>query len=223
VIGVNLLPDNVRAARKRRRQMRGWLCVAVLAATLASAPLGWNVLRRARAASLERQLSPLHADVDRVRNRLKNLAGEQVKLSAEIDRADALRRKRRWADLLTALSAEMPRQIWLTKLESINSQPGGAAPAPPSSHGHAAPAAPAPGKSAAPGDKPAPTVRLPGPVGLRLTGYALDHEWLYAFIGALKRMNVFDSIELTQADKQDLGLGEAVSFVVVCTWTRAHE
>jgi Tfp pilus assembly protein PilN len=210
MIAVNLLPESVCVARLRRKRLRSWSLAILASALLAAGPVGWNMVRASRAAGLERQVRPLRGEIDAVRAKLTALTARQQQLHVDIERADALRRKRSWANLLTALAAQMPDEVWLTALESTN-------PVREASTVKVVPTAPAGEASTG---KPQARVRLAGPTGLRLAGFALDHETMYAVIGMLKRLEIFETVELTQADKQPVGEGEAVAFVLVCTWTK---
>ncbi|GJM24940.1 MAG: hypothetical protein DHS20C16_13550 [Phycisphaerae bacterium] len=203
MIGVNVLPDSYVFAQKRASRIRRWLTASVVVAVAFSFPIGFDVFKTARAASLEEQVKPIRSRLATTKSRLADSLTTVTDLQHRLSRADALRSKRPWKNLLTTLTAKMPEEVWLTSLESLEGQTKAVsrrAPANPTADG-----------------KP-DVVKLAGPTGLRLSGYALGHEHLYAFMGTLSDGELFSRVELVKAGREPLADKTAVRFVLECAW-----
>jgi Tfp pilus assembly protein PilN len=203
LIGVNVLPESYVYARKRAARVQGWLITLVVVAVAFSFPIGFDVFKTARAASLEEEVKPLHSRLAATKSRLADCLAAVTDLRHRLSRADALRSKRPWKNLLATLTAKMPEEVWLTSLESLEGRAKDAGRRP-----SAQPAA----------DGKQDAVELAGPTGLRLTGYALGHEYLYAFMGTLNDGVLFNRVELVKAGREPLADGTAVRFVLECSW-----
>ena len=59
---------------------------------------------------------------------------------------------------------------------------------------------------------------LDGPGAVRISGFAVDHDWLYEFITRLKDASVFERVDMLQAGKERTMQADAVRFVLVCAW-----
>jgi len=202
MVSVNLLPKQIVNARRRNRRVRVWATVLITVSALAAVPLAVDVSKAAGAASMESRLLPVQEQLKEARAELLKASTECTGLAGQIARADALRGKRAWSGLLALISAKAPDAIWLTAMTTRTAQ--------------AQPASPAPA-GAAPAGAPE-VVTLRGPGGIHLEGYALDHEWLYGFMSALKESQVFRQVELTSAGKEPMLDGTAVRFVLECYW-----
>lgn len=205
MVTVNLLPESVAFSRRRRRRLRAWFAVVLTTGCVVALPVGYDFVQSARAASLERNVSPVQQRLAEVRQNLRQETTRYQKLATQIARADALRAKRAWSDLLSAVAQYTPETVWLLSLDTKEAQP--------ESRTVKAPVSKQEGES-----KDSGPVILDGPSGMRLTGYALDHESLYSFMSELKRAKVFTAIELTSAGKEPVLEGTAVRFVLDCDW-----
>ena len=206
MVSVNLLSPATVLARQRARRLRRWAVVIAAVMAVAAVPVSVDVVKTARGAALERETKPVLAKLEAVRAHHQKLVAQCHDLTAQMARADALRAKRSWAALLSAVTDHAPGEVWLT---SIVTTTGG---------GAAAPHRPARADGGAQRENASEAVTLQGPTGIRITGYALDHEWLYEFMSALKSMGVFKRVELTQAGKEPVLQGVAVRFILECTW-----
>jgi len=203
MVSVNLLPIAIVESRRRRARVRMWVSIGAFVAALAAIPLTVDLTKTATASSLESRLKPLQSRLDRVRRELKETTSVCEELTTQLARADELRSKRPWADLLKLIRARTPDAVWLTALTTR------AAP----------PRRPVETPAAAPNvTKPAEAVTLAGPNGIHLEGYALDHEWLYEFMSALKESGAFQQVELSSATKEPVLTGMAVRFALDCNW-----
>lgn len=201
---VNLLSPAVRFARQRARRIRRWTLILCMAGAGAAIPLAIDFVHQARAASLERRITPLEKNLADTRKKLSAASQRCEHLSVQLTRADSLRSKRSWAGLLALIAARTPEEVWLSEVQSIEAerrtQPAAAAAAKPGT-----------------GDTEN-TVMLEGPGALRISGFAVDHDWLYEFISRLKNTQVFDRVDMLQAGKERIAQAEAVRFVLVCAW-----
>lgn len=203
MIGVNVLPESYVFSRNRFARVRRWL-VAVLVVGLAFAfPVGFDAFKSAQASSLQRESDPLRIRLSDTKKRLTESLASVTDLRQQLARADALRSKRPWKDLLATLTRKVPEEVWLTSLESVRNLENGR------SARHAL-------KPTPPADRE--SVELNGPSGLRLTGYALGHDHLYAFMGTLNDGELFAHVELVKAGQEKVHDGSAIRFVLECQW-----
>ncbi len=203
MIAVNVLPPDYVRARKRSARIQGWLIASILVAFAFSFPIGFDVYKTARAASLEEELKPMRGRLANTKNRLAQCIETVTDLQQRLSRADALRSKRPWKSLLVTLTTKTPEEVWLTSLESMEG--AGKKGARRSSVGNSV-------------IEKSNTVELAGPTGLRLTGYALGHEHLYAFMGTLNDGVLFDRVDMVKAGREKVADGTPVRFVLECTW-----
>ncbi|NOX59991.1 MAG: PilN domain-containing protein [Planctomycetes bacterium] len=198
MIGVNVLPESYVHVHRRRARVHGWFAVSLAVGCLAAGPVGLDAWRTAQASSLQSEVDPLRARLSKTERRLAESGGLVTGLQQQLARADALRSKRPWKDLLAALAKKVPDEVWLMSLESVDEQPGRVL------------------TGGTTGDDA--SVELAGPSGLRIVGFALGHEHLYAFMGALNDGALFSHVELVKAGQQKVLQGNAVRFVLECQW-----
>ena len=206
MVSVNLLSPATVVARQRARRLRHWAVVVSAVMAVAAVPVGIDVVKTARGAALEREMRPVLAKLEAVRAHHQTLVAQCHDLTAQIARADALRAKRSWAALLSAVTDHAPSEVWLTSIVSTRGEATAARDRPARADGGAQQ------KNAT------EAVTLQGPTGIRITGYALDHPWLYDFMTALTGMGTFEKVQLTQAGTEPVLQGVAVRFVLECTW-----
>jgi Tfp pilus assembly protein PilN len=204
VIGVNLIPSDVLLAHRRVRRIRRWIMVCVVAAALAALPVLWRVGQHARVAELAKVQRIRTAQVAAVRVELDRVTASLTDLNERIERANALRTKRSWAGLLSVAVQCMPEEVWLTSVATE-------APASTGKQKHSAP-------SAAKEEEQSAVVVLEGARQLKLDGFALEHSYVYDFMGRLKASAVFDDVELLKAGKEPILWSQAVRFELLCTW-----
>ena len=185
------------------------MAAIVVMSVLSAVPLLYQLRQHARVVSLREQKEQQQAELASVRTELAELAQSLNDLGRRISRADALRTKRPWADLLGLIVDCMPQEVWLT---SVGTDPlENAAPASRRTN-QATKGDP---KQQAPADE---IVVMAGPSRLDVTGYAVEHEHLYDFMARLKASGAFDSVELVKAGTEPVLHSRAVRFVLTCTW-----
>ena len=201
MIGVNVLPQSYIRAKKRASRLRGWL-IAVTVVTFASAfPVWFDVFKAARASTVENELKPLRSQLTGTKNKLSESLSMVTDLRQRLSRADAIRSKRPWKNLMATLTAKMPQEVWLTSLESYDHAPKATV-----------------RRAATKEEEKSDTIELEGPAGLRLTGFALEHEQLLAFMAALNDGVLFNRVDMVKSGQVPLADGVAVRFVLECTW-----
>lgn len=200
---VNLLSPSVRHGRQRSRRIRRWTLVLCMVGVGAAIPMAIDFVHRTRGASLERRIDPLEKKLAETRKKLTDTSRQCEHLAMQLARADALRSKRSWAGMLALIAARTPEEVWLSEIQSIETE----------RHRTPAPVAP----QAAPADTEK-TVMLDGPGAVRISGFAVDHDWLYEFITRLKDASVFERVDMLQAGKEKTMQADAVRFVLVCAW-----
>ncbi|HNO77769.1 MAG TPA: PilN domain-containing protein [Phycisphaerae bacterium] len=201
MIGVNVLPQSYIRAKKRASRLRGWL-IAVTVVTFASAfPVGFDVFKAAKASTVENELKPLRSQLTGTKNKLSESLSMVTDLRQRLSRADAIRSKRPWKNLMATLTAKMPQEVWLTSLESYDHAPKATV-----------------RRAATKEEEKSDTIELEGPAGLRLTGFALEHEQLLAFMAALNDGVLFNRVDMVKSGQVPLADGVAVRFVLECTW-----
>ncbi|MHC4236625.1 MAG: PilN domain-containing protein [Planctomycetota bacterium] len=195
MIGVNLVPPQVLAARKRSRRVKSWAVVIAVVAGLSAIPVILEFRQQARLTSLLERRSQTQSHRASVRAELTELNRSLAELNQRIERADMLRTKRPWA-------------VWLTSLTTGSPQ----APA-------KGAASSSPNGSTSAGDsEPAEVVVMDGASQINLTGFAVDHEHLYDFMTLLKGSQAFASVELVKAGKEPVLQSRAVRFELTCSW-----
>ena len=202
---VNLMSSKLRLTRRRSHRIRSWVTVVMLMSIAAAVPVSISAVQAARAAGIENDIVPVLDHLASAHQNLGSLKHRSAILSTQIDRADALRSKRRWSDLLVLLSRQLPNELWLTKVTSreakVESKPNTAA------------------TKTATGSATGPeVVHIDGPGGLEIRGFATSHEWIYEWIMRLKETSAFTRVELMESASEPVYRGEAVRFVLECEW-----
>lgn len=200
---VNLLSQKLRFARERSRRIRAWVTVVTLTSLLAAVPVTISAVQSARASSIESQIAPVLDHLGKSRQILKHHEQRSILLSTQIARAESLRSKRPWSDLLELIARDLPDQVWLTAVKSHEGK----------REGESSPSGPPTSR-----DVEAEVIRINGPEGLEIRGFATSHEWIYEWISRLKNTSAFVNVELIEAASEPIHQGEAVRFVLECDW-----
>ncbi len=201
----NLIPEEERVARTRRRHLRRWsVSVAVsFAALLMFAGIAW--LARNEAATLRATSRQIDEDLERERTELRATSVEAQRVLVEIERAKALRSKRAWSGMVALIASNMPDGAWLTSLatDPVNPQSG------------ARTAVAAPREK---DDEDQPAVTIDAPRKLRVSGYAPDAADPHNFVASLGKAGVFTEVELTRFEREPVLDGFFFRFELICEW-----
>lgn len=213
MIRVNLMPRTLALAQARHRRVRRWSVSVALAVIALAVTLGRDWFHEARADELGVQAERLIADLAATRAELRAVTAEADQVLTQIHRADALRSKRAWSNILGMLGSCLPPTCWLTSISTDPPRPTGtplnvAAPQGTASAGTA------PG--VAPDRKPVITIESPRK--LRVAGYATDAAEPYAFVTSLKERAVFQEVTLVRSQREPVLDASYHRFEVLCEW-----
>ncbi len=211
MISVNLIPDTLLLIQTRRRHMKGWALSALAAGCVLAVSFGIDWTRRLEAAELHEQSHRLQTQLTRTRTELRSLTNRANQALSQLERARALRAKRRWSSLLTMIARRMPEGCWLT---SIATDPATPKPVPvrPASR------RPAPDVRRSETAVSASTVIIQVPRKLKITGYATTPAEPHAFVTALKDSGAFTNVALERLLREPMLDGFYFRFDLVCEW-----
>jgi Tfp pilus assembly protein PilN len=197
----------VLLSRRRTKRIRTWIAVVAGAAVLCSIPVMLEIRDKVRLIRIMDQQQQIVAASAQKRSALASVVTSLADLNDRINRAEKLRSKRAWSNLVWQISDSMPGEVWLTSMRSLTAPPKSAAETEPAAGGGQA------------SDKAAPvSVVMDGPRGLEFTGFAVSHDDLYDFMTRIKNMKVFASVELNRASKEPVLRSQAVRFELSCMW-----
>jgi len=130
---------------------------------------------------------------------------------AQIQRADALRAKRAWSDLLAVVTSALPATGWLTVISTEPAQPSAV------QISHAS-TQPGPASSGSANPAPKGPLMIEAPRELRISGYAATPGEPSSFVAGLKSASVFSVVELLQCRQEPVHDGSYYRFDVICKW-----
>jgi Tfp pilus assembly protein PilN len=193
---VNLLPAECVVRQALLRRARFWLIAIGCAAGMAAAPVVATNARQRAADRLADSCRAIEKQRATARDRLSDLVADQVALRKRIVQADALRSKRSWSGLVGVLASCLPAEVWLTAVATDPAVPRG-------------------------GSRPTnaePNLRLDAPTRLRVSGFSVNYNHLYAFMLKLEQTRVFRSVDLVRSGLLPVLAGQAVRFELECAW-----
>lgn len=190
--------------------MRRWAVAIAIALCPLALTMTMDWLQRADLRARLDEKTRAELQLVTVRERFKFATAEAEQLLAQIQRADALRSKRAWTDLLLLIGNAVPPNGWLTTISTEPAAPSGVttniiAPPPPTTTASAA-------------NVPRPPVTIESPRELRISGYTVAAAEPSEFVTGLRGSNVFDKVELTQVRQEPVHDGSYYRFDVVCKW-----
>ena len=203
-VRVNLLPAAYLRVRQHHHRFRvGAMIWLVLLAGEVTAGLLLNAranytreLFTAAEAAREATLSTRQAMEE------PRLHAEQ--LSKQVELAEKLRTKHRWSRLLAALGNATPERVLITSVQTNPPQ--------------WAPGTYLAAVQAAADSKDRTRMMPPLLTGITITGYAVDHQDLSAFMAAVHGSGLFASMDLRQARRERFLDSEAIRFTMDCHW-----
>ncbi len=208
---VNLVPAMRLHTRRRARRGRLWLgFCASLCVLLATA---WAAERTAASAlaRLADNVSELELRRTEVQRRLLLAQQQRARLIEQLQTVAGARRPQVWPRRLVALMREAPPGVFLTALHidpPTAGEPG------------EKPALPPPATQAAPQTPQAVQPAPPALRGVRLVGYALNHDALLQFLHALQSASggasEWQHVELIRATQEPYQGGLLVAFELAC-------
>jgi Tfp pilus assembly protein PilN len=208
MVGVNLIPEPIQFAQARRRHVWRWGAAVAAAAVALAVPLGMDWYQRARADDLRAEHVELEGQLATIRAELRTLTTQFQQASIQLERANALRAKRAWSEMLAMIGRCMPAGCWLTSIATDPAIPAKTGDGPPRQ-------TPRKADSAAP---QSPTVVIEAPRMLRLAGYAADAAEPYEFVARLKETGVFSNVVAGQSRSEPALNGTYFRFDLTCEW-----
>ncbi len=208
MIAINLIPEQVVLAKRRRRRLRAWGCILLLSAAVCALPVSVEAARNRRVRSLRAERTHLLAGIEESRAELNRVRLDVQDLEAEAARADALRTKRPWATLFALLSENLPEEMWLMSVATDPATPP---------RGDVDRTA-EPNQTGPDRDAEAEVVMLEAPRKLTLDGYAVDYLSLLSFMTDLNNCKAFHTVSLTRAVDEPAFDATAVRFKIRCEW-----
>lgn len=209
MLAVELRPPEQTFRVTRARHTRRWaVAIAIALCPLAlTLTVDWFQHADLRARLDEKTRAELQLVT--VRERFKFATAEAEQLLAQIQRADALRAKRAWSDLLSLIGQAVPPNGWLTTISTEPAAPSGVstniiAPTPPTTDSTA--------------NVPKPPVMIESPRELRISGYAVAAAEPSDFVTGLRGSNIFTKVELIQVRQEPIHDGSYYKFDIVCKW-----
>ncbi len=214
MVSVNLIPESIRAAQTRRRHLKTWTALTVVAAAASAVPIAAHWSQHVRRDELQALNEQLQADLTSARGELRTVTAEAGEVVLRLERANALRAKRSWSSLVALLASNLPDECWLISLATDPDVPSAA---PPVRKG-AAPAPPVPAGGAPALAEKAAVVTIDAPRKLRLIGQAADATGPLAFASRLKDTRVFSAVTLERSQRESAEQGTYFKFELICEW-----
>lgn len=197
MIGVNLIPEQQRYARVRRRHLTRWIVVAAVLAGCGAVPLTMGLADAAAAVSLRSETKANQSRLEAARKHLVEVTARMTEVRAQIERAAALRGKRPWSALIAMIGRVMPADVWLTGWQTDPAQPGAGT-------GFAL--------GQRPGETAATRIVIDAPRTLIMTGYAGSQDSLYQLMSGLKATGVLTRVTLRSTVRCEMFQGRPIDF-----------
>jgi len=206
MVAVNLVPTEIRVAVARRRHLRRWMISTAIAAAALLAAAGANWAQLARESELKAENERVQEQLAVVRKEVELVTDRLASVSVQIDRADALRRKRPWSGMIMLIGSCMPDECWLTSVATNPERP-------------APQAAPQNAAKAAVGKETAGrSVAIDAPRELVISGYAGETALPHTFVANLKATGIFETVKLESSQRESVLDGSYFRFQILCGW-----
>jgi Tfp pilus assembly protein PilN len=151
-------------------------------------------------AVIQSQLDDMHQEVRRV-------GAESNRVRLQVERAEALRSKRAWSELLQCVVAVLPVGCWLQSVGTDPVRPiGDGAPVRPGGTPEAAPVG------------AAKTITIDAPRKLRIVGFAESDVQPVEFVSALKSASLFSAVNHEKTRRELVGGSPWFRFELTCEW-----
>ncbi|MCZ6651709.1 MAG: hypothetical protein O7D91_01595 [Planctomycetota bacterium] len=216
---VNLIPHELLLRRCKIRRVRTWLIIGGVTWIFASIPVIRELSAEYQLNSQSTAVAAMSDQLDHAHARRGQSAKRLLMLHQEVARAEKLRYKRLWTDMISVIADAIPERVWLIQLSTDPAKPTVSART-------TAPLSPR--RSA--GSKVDTTtpagydtlVGKAGPRRLLLEGQALGLEDIYVFVDAVNDLGIFEnaSIRSVRGDVAGTGAGglKVTRFILECEW-----
>ncbi len=212
---VNLIPRELLLQRRKVRRVRMWLLIGGATWIFASIPVIRELSAEYQLNSQSTAVAAISDQLDHAHARRRQSARRLLMLRQEVARAEKLRYKRLWTDMISVIADATPERVWLIQLSTEPAKP------PVSSRT----TAPLSLRRSADSDVKTTTpvgydtlVGKAGPRRLLLEGQALGLEDIYAFVDAINALGIFENASIRSV-RGDVAAGLRVThFTMECEW-----
>ena len=209
MVSINLIPEAVQRTQKWHRHLAIWTVMVLGALVMLTLPLAMGWIRQSEENRLSRQNDLMQSGLFAERTRLRSLEFSAKDALLCLERAKALRSKRAWSSVVSAIAEELPAGCWLTSIASDPSVP------PPASKR----ADTAPVKKASTKKATTPSaVTIDAPRKILLTGYATEPSEPYQFVINLKETGLFLDVAMVTSRREPVLDSSYFRFELTCDW-----
>ncbi len=211
---VNLIPRELLLRRRKVRRVRLWLMIGGATWIFASIPVIRELSAEYQLNSQSTALAAISDQLDHAHARRGQSAKRLLMLRQEVARADKLRYKRLWTDMISVIADATPERVWLIQLSTDPAKPLVSART----------TAPLSLRRSADADaKTTPAgydtlVGKAGPRRLLLEGQALGLEDIYSFVDAVNDLGVFENASIRSVRGDVAGGLRVTHFTMECEW-----
>ncbi len=209
---VNLIPHKLLRQRLKIRRVRMWLMIGGATWIFASIPVIRELSAEYQLNSQSTALAAISDQLDHAHARRGQSAKRLLMLRQEVARAEKLRYKRLWTDMISLIADATPQRVWLIQLSTDPAKP-------PVSARTTAPLSLR--RSADAKTTPAGYDTLVGKAGPRrllLEGQALGLEDIYSFVDAVNDLGVFENASIRSVRGDVAGGLRVTHFTMECDW-----
>ncbi len=212
---VNLIPRELLLQRRKIRRVRVWLLIGGATWIFASIPVIRELSAAYQLNSQSTAVAAISDQLDHAHARRGQSARRLLMLRQEVARAEKLRYKRLWTDMITVIADAMPQRVWLIQLSTDPAKPpvGSRTTAPLSLRRSA--------DSNTQTTTPAGYDTLMGKAGPRrllLEGQALGLEDIYAFVDTVNDLGIFENASIRSVRGDVAGGIKVTHFTLECDW-----
>ncbi len=212
---VNLIPRKLLLQRRKIRRVRMWLIIGGATWIFASIPVIRELSAEYQLNSQSTAVAAISDQLDHAHTRRRQSARRLLMLRQEVARAEKLRYKRPWTDMISVIADAIPERVWLIQLSTDPAKP----PA------RSQTTAPLSLRRSAESDVNTTTpagydtlVGKAGPRRLLLEGQALGLEDICAFVDAVNDLGIFENASIRSVRGDVAGGLKVTHFTLECEW-----
>ncbi len=212
---VNLIPRELLLQRRKIRRVRVWLMIGGATWIFASVPVVRELSAEYQLNSQSTAVAAISEQLDHAHDRRGQSAKRLQLLRQEVARAEKLRYKRLWTDMISVIADAIPPRVWLIQLSTDPPKP------PVNSRTTAPLSLRRSADSNADTTTPAGYDTLVGKAGPRrllLEGQALGLEDIYAFVDAVNDLGIFGNASIRSVRGDVAGGLKVTHFTMECEW-----
>ena len=212
---VNLIPRQLLLQRRKTRRVRMWLMIGGATWIFASIPVIRELSAEYQLNSQSTAVAAISDQLDHAHARRRKSASRLLTLRQEVARAEKLRYKRLWTDMISVIAEATPERVWLIQLSTD--------PAKPSASSRTT--APLSLRRSADSDVETTTpagydtlMGKAGPRRLLLEGQALGLDDIYAFVDTVNDLGIFENASIRSVRGDVAGGLKVTHFTMECEW-----